>query len=179
MAQGYVLHVVSHTHWDREWYLPFQRFRMRLVDLIDHLLDLLDRDPEFRCFHLDGQTLLLEDYLEIRPENEERLRRHIREGRLLIGPWYKQNDGFLVSGEATIRSLLIGHRIARHFGGVMKVGYLPNQFGNISQMPQILRGFGIESCIFGRGFLPNGSCMEFIWQGADGSRVLANSLVFS
>lgn len=179
MAQGYVLHVVSHTHWDREWYLPFQRFRMRLVDLIDHLLDLLDRDPEFRCFHLDGQTLLLEDYLEIRPENEERLRRHIREGRLLIGPWYQQNDGFLVSGEATIRSLLIGHRIARHFGGVMKVGYLPNQFGNISQMPQILRGFGIESCIFGRGFLPNGSCMEFIWQGADGSRVLANSLVFS
>ncbi|NLC58255.1 MAG: hypothetical protein GX774_15590 [Armatimonadetes bacterium] len=178
MDQGYVLHVVSHTHWDREWYLPFQRFRMRLVDLIDHLLALLDRDPEFRFFNLDGQTIVLEDYLQIRPENEERLRRYIGEGRILVGPWYQLNDEFLVSGEATIRSLLVGHRLAQAFGGTMKVGYLPDQFGNISQMPQILRGFGIDNAIFGRGWARNGNPVDFLWQSPDGSQVLANFMAF-
>jgi len=94
--RGTTMYVISHTHWDREWYMSFERFRHRLVHLMDRLLDLLDRDPDFRCFHLDAQTIVLEDYLEIRPENRDRLARYIREGRLHIGPWYVQNDEFLV-----------------------------------------------------------------------------------
>ncbi len=113
---GYTLHVVSHTHWDREWYQPFELFRLRLVDLIDRLLDLMESDPGFRYFNLDGQGIVLEDYLKIRPENEERLRRLIQQGRITIGPWYVLNDEFLVSGEATVRSLLIGHRVVERFG---------------------------------------------------------------
>lgn len=176
---AHTMHVISHTHWDREWYLTFQQFRMRLVDLIDNLLDLLDADPDFKYFNLDGQTIVLEDYLEIRPQNESRLRKYIEEGRILVGPWYQLNDEFLVSGESTIRSLLIGHRIARDFGGIMKVGYLPDQFGNISQMPQIFREFGIDNCIFGRGLqLTDGRKMEFVWEGADGSTVLASLMAF-
>lgn len=175
----YVLHVVSHTHWDREWYLTFQQFRARLVDLIDNLLDILDRDPEFRYFNLDGQTIVLEDYLEIRPEKRAIIEKHVRDGRILIGPWYQLNDEFLVSGESTIRSLLIGHRIAREFGPVMKVGYLPDQFGNISQMPQILNGFGIDNAIFGRGLQIEGDRkMEFLWRSPDGSEVLASLMAY-
>ena len=169
------MHVVSHTHWDREWHLTFQQFRLRLVDLIDHLLDLLEADPEFRSFNLDAQTIVLEDYLQIRPHARERLERHIQAGRITIGPWYQLNDEFLVSGEATVRSLLVGRRIAQEFGACMSVGYLPDQFGNVSQMPQILNGFGIDNAILGRGRqLATGDRMEFWWEAPDGSRVVAS-----
>ncbi|MDH7601126.1 MAG: glycoside hydrolase family 38 C-terminal domain-containing protein [Armatimonadota bacterium] len=176
---GYTMHVVSHTHWDREWYLPFQRFRIRLVDLMDHLLEIFERDPEYRYFNLDGQTIILEDYLEIRPEKRVEIEKLVREGKLLIGPWYVLNDEFLVSGEATVRSLLLGHRTGSEFGPVMKVGYLPDQFGNISQMPQILQGFGIDNAIFGRGLQIVGDRkMEFWWESPDGSKVLASLMAF-
>ena len=99
------VHVVSHTHWDREWYFTREQFRLRLVDLIDHVLELLESEPRFRYFHLDGQTIVLEDYLEVRPERREDLRREIAAGRLLVGPWYVMPDMFLVSGEALVRNL--------------------------------------------------------------------------
>lgn len=173
------LHVISHTHWDREWYLTFQQFRLRLVDLIDHLLDILEADPSYRHFNLDAQTIVLDDYLAIRPHARERLTRHIREGRITIGPWYELNDEFLTSAEATVRSLLIGHRMAAEYGPTMKIGYLPDQFGNISQMPQILRGFGIDNAVMGRGYqLVGDRQMEFWWEGPDGSRVLSSLMAF-
>lgn len=81
----YMYIVVSHTHWDREWYLPHQKFRIELVKLMDGLLDTLARDADFRCFMLDGQTVLVEDYLEIRPEKEGALKTYVRDGRVLIG----------------------------------------------------------------------------------------------
>lgn len=175
----HTLHIVSHTHWDREWYLTFQQFRMRLVDLVDHLLDLLDRDPDFISFHLDSQTIVLEDYLAIKPQNRERLARYIRSGRIIIGPWYQLNDEFLTSGEATIRSLLIGTRIAHQFGACAAVGYLPDQFGNLSQMPQIFRGFGIDNAIMGRGYQRVGDRkMEFLWKSPDGSQVTASLMAY-
>lgn len=167
-------HVVSHTHWDREWYQPFETFRLRLVDLIDHLLEIFERHPDY-LFELDAQTICLEDYLEIRPERRETLRRWIRSGNLRVGPWYVQNDFFLTSGEATIRNLRIGRKIAEEFGRCGDVGYAPDQFGLIRQLPQILAGFGIDSCIFGRGF-DRRTRNEFYWESPDGSRVLASFL---
>lgn len=143
----YQMHVVPHTHWDREWYLAFEQFRIRLVEMIDHLLKVLDKEPELR-FMLDGQTVVLEDYLEIRPENKARLKKYIKEGKLLIGPWHVLPDECLVSGEALVRNLLLGHRIPQEFGRVMKVGYLPDIFGHIAQMPQILRGFEIDNLCY-------------------------------
>jgi len=164
------IHVVSHTHWDREWYLTHEQFRFRLVALIDRLLDLLDADPAYKHFHLDGQTIVLEDYLEIRPEQEPRLRRAIEQGRILIGPWYVMPDEFLVSGESLVRNLLRGHRISRQFGSPMPVGYLPDLFGHVGQMPQIWRQFGLDNTILWRGF--GGREAEYWWDAPDGSRVL-------
>ncbi len=165
------LHLISHTHWDREWYKPYQAFRLQLVRLIDGLLDLLARDPDYKYFMLDGQTIVLEDYLEIRPEREAELRSYIRAGRILIGPWHILPDEFLVSPESTIRNLLEGARLCREFGARLPVGYTPDPFGHIGQLPQILRGFGIEWAAFRRG-LSDEPC-ELWWQSPDGSRVLA------
>lgn len=180
-AEAY--HVVSHTHWDREWYLPFESFRLRLVDLIDNLLEIFERDSDY-IFHLDAQAICLEDYLEIRPFQRERLADLIQSGRLLVGPWYVQNDFHLTSGESTIRNLLIGSEIARDFGHCDKIGYAPDQFGLIGQLPQILNGFGITNTVFGRGFsfyeqddegayARISAPSEFEWVSPDGSSVLA------
>jgi mannosylglycerate hydrolase len=164
------VHLVSHTHWDREWYLPFEQFRLRLVALVDRLLDMLESQPDFLYFHLDGQTIVLEDYLEMRPTQEPRLKRLIEEGRILIGPWYDMPDEFLVSGEALVRNLALGHRLSRRFGVPMPVGYLPDLFGHVAQMPQILRNFGLDNAILWRGF--GGRRAEYWWEAPDGSRVL-------
>jgi alpha-mannosidase len=164
------LHVISHTHWDREWYLPFQLFRLKLVHLVDGMLDILEKDREFKYFMLDGQTIVLDDYLHMRPEKETVLREHIRKGRIIIGPWHILPDMFLVGPEAHIRNLQQGDRTARKFGPKMMIGYMPDSFGHIGQVPQILRGFGIEVASLWRGVLDGPA--EFWWQAPDGSRVL-------
>ena len=164
------INLVSHTHWDREWYLTFQLFRLRLVHTLDRLLALLDSDPFYRHFMLDGQTIILEDYLQIRPEETGHIKTLIQSGRLVIGPWYVLADEFLVSPEATIRNLMEGLSTCAQFGGRMTIGYIPDPFGQIGQMPQILRGFGIENACFWRG-LSDEPC-ELWWQSPDGSRVL-------
>ncbi len=167
--------VVSHTHWDREWYLTFEEYRMRLLKVMKRVLKLLEEEPDFSHFMLDGQVAALEDYLEVVPQDEIRVRRLVCEGRLAIGPWYTQPDEFLVSAEALVRNLLIGIRTALRYGRAMMVGYLPDTFGHTPQLPQILRGFGIDSFVFMRGL---GDEMEelgteFVWEAPDGSRVLA------
>jgi alpha-mannosidase len=168
------LHVIPHTHWDREWYLPFQSFRFRLVGLVDRLLDLMERDPDYRFFTLDGQTIVLDDYLEIRPEAEPRLRRLVQDGRLAIGPWYILPDEFLAGPEAMVRNLLWGERGCRRFTAerqpMERIGYLPDPFGHISQLPQIAREFGMEALCFWRGV--GDAPTEFRWASPDGSERL-------
>ena len=134
--------VVSHTHWDREWYQPFEVFRLRLCDMVAALLDILDGDPQFRHFMLDGQTVCLDDVLELHPSLRSRLQAHVSSGRISIGPWYVLQDEFLVGAESIVRNLSEGLRSARRFGRAMTIGYLPDAFGHIAQMPRILRGFG-------------------------------------
>jgi alpha-mannosidase len=168
----YTAFVVSHTHWDREWHRPFQQFRMRLVEMTDDLLDLLECDPDYKAFYWDGQTVVIDDYLEIRPENAERLRRHFASGRLYTGPWYVQPDEFLVSGESFLRNLFVGRRMCEEWGTGAAVGYAPDAFGHISQMPQILRGFGMDNAVLFRGITADQVDAEFDWQSPDGSSVL-------
>lgn len=167
------VHVISHAHWDREWYQPFQGFRRRLVGMIDELLSIMEADPEYRYFYLDGQTVVLQDYLAIRPENEGRLRALIAAGRIGVGPWYVQPDEALVSGEALVRNLLLGRRQAASFGRpAPRVGYVPDIFGHIGQLPQILVGFGIDNAFLWRGVSGEACPSELAWEGADGTRVL-------
>jgi alpha-mannosidase len=144
--------VVPHTHWDREWYLPFEQFRLRLGAVVDGVLDTLERDPSFISFTLDGQAIVLEDYLDVRPENAGRLRALLDAGRLEVGPSYVLPDEILVGGESLVRNLLLGRRVCRRFGVEPSgAGYLPDSFGHPAQVPQILAGFGIRTLLFSRG----------------------------
>lgn len=148
----YTAHYISGTHWDREWYRPFQEFRLLLVELIDDLLDLIEGNTGFDYFHFDGQTCLLEDYLAIRPENRNRLLRLISDGRILIGPWFTMPDLFSIDEESLIRNFLTGRRISREWGvEPMPVAYTCDMFGHPSQMPQIYKGFDLQHCVLGRG----------------------------
>ena len=169
--------VVPHTHWDREWYEPYQTFRLRLVHLVDTLLDLLENDPSYSRFLLDGQMAVIDDYLEVRPHNEERIRALAASGRLSMGPWYILMDEFLVSGETIVRDLQLGLLRATAFGGAMEVGYLPDMFGHIAQMPQILRLAGFEHAVVWRGVPSVIDKSGFTWEAPDGSTVRAEYLV--
>jgi alpha-mannosidase len=169
------VHLVPHTHWDREWYLPFQSFRLRLVGLIDRVLAAMEADPRW-VFTLDGQLATVDDYLEVRPEAEERIRALVRAGRLAVGPWHVLMDEFLVSGESIIRNLELGLARAEELGGALLVGYLPDQFGHVAQMPQILRRAGIEDAVVWRGVPAAIDRHAFRWVAPDGSEVRAEYL---
>jgi mannosylglycerate hydrolase len=168
--------VVPHTHWDREWYQPFEHFQLALGGVVDGVIDVLEGDPTFTSFTLDGQAIVLEDYLEVRPENEDRLRALVTAGRLELGPSYMLPDEFLVGAEPLVRNLLIGRAVCRRFGGEpTPTGYLPDSFGHPLQLPQILAGFGIRSFVFSRGM---GDELDevgvvFRWRAPEGSEVLA------
>ncbi len=176
--------LVPETHWDREWYLTFQEFRAELVIMMDKLLEILRTNPDYKSFTFDGQTIPIEDYLEVRPDKEKEIRNYVQTRRLSIGPMYILPDEFLISGESLIRNLLIGHKIAKKFGKVMKAGYIPDPFGHIAQLPQILKGFDIPSVLFWRGFgnqfEDNDLTMEFKWNApGNAASILGIHLIMS
>lgn len=172
LKNNLTVHVVSHTHWDREWRYPFQEFRMLLVDMFDNLLAVLDSNPDYKYFLLDSQTIPLEDYLAIKPEKEPDLRRHIEAGRIHIGPWYTLPDTPEISGESMVRNLLTGMLITERWKGKKWSGYSPFSFGQSSQMPQIYLGFGLDHIFFYRGNNNRITQHEFIWEAPDGSRIM-------
>ena len=168
--------IVPHTHWDREWYSSYQAFRLKLVDTLDALLSLLESDDSYAHFMLDGQMAVVDDYLEVRPEAEERLRALAAAGRISMGPWYILMDEFLASGETIIRNLQMGLRRGAAFGGTMDVGYLPDMFGHIAQMPQILNQAGLTDAVVWRGVPSAITRSGFLWEAPDGSTVRAEYL---
>jgi mannosylglycerate hydrolase len=173
---GYRFTVVPHTHWDREWYLPFEQFRMRLVRTVEEICDVLEGDPRFRTFTLDGQAIILEDVVELRPDLEARLRALLEKGRLATGPAYVLPDEFLAGPESLVRNFLAGRAVCRRFGGrPMNVGYMPDSFGHVEQLPQILAGFGLDSFVFSRGLGDEGKRLgvAFSWEAPDGTAVTA------
>ncbi|MGI5156951.1 alpha-mannosidase [Microbispora sp. CA-102843] len=162
--------VVPHTHWDREWYLPFQRFRVGLVRVLDEVLDAMAADPAYR-FTMDGQLAAIEDYLELRPARRGDVARFVAEGRLAVGPWLILADEFLCSGETLLRNLEYGMRGAAALGGAMPVGYLPDQFGHCAQMPQMLALAGLRLACLWRGVPAHVDRDAFDWTGADGTTI--------
>ncbi|MEU6427888.1 alpha-mannosidase [Microbispora sp. NPDC046973] len=162
--------VVPHTHWDREWYLPFQRFRVGLVRVLDEVVDAMAADPAYR-FTMDGQLAAIEDYLEIRPARRGDVARFVAEGRLAVGPWLILADEFLCSGETLLRNLEYGMRGAAALGGAMPVGYLPDQFGHCAQMPQMLALAGLRLACLWRGVPAHVDRDAFDWTGADGTTI--------
>ncbi|MEI7837422.1 MAG: glycoside hydrolase, partial [Planctomycetota bacterium] len=164
------VHYTLSTHWDREWREPFQGIRYALVTLMDRVIAGLEDGRLQGPFQTDGQSILIDDYLEIRPDRRAQVERLAREGKLVVGPWYSMPDEFTVSGEALIRNLLVGRQDARAIGGEpSRAGYVPDMFGHTSQLPQIFAGFGIPVGYVWRGI--NLQQRNFIWRGADGTEM--------
>ena len=182
-------YVLSHSHWDREWYLSHAKHNFNLVQFMDRLIEVLETDPEFKSFHLDGQIIVLEDYLKVRPSMENRVKKLIAEDRLKVGPFYVLQDEYLISGESNVRNALVGLKETAKYGDATMVGYFPDTFGNVGQMPQILNGFGIDCALVGRGTVPlayaseylgktDEGMSEFRWISPDGSEVFTSQFTF-
>jgi hypothetical protein len=171
------VHVVTHTHWDREWYHPVERFRQRLVALVDELLD--DPPTGSESFLLDGQAIVVEDYLAVRPERADEVRHLLAARRLEAGPWFVLADELIPSGEAIIRNLLTGRRVLARLGATAPpVLYCPDSFGHPAALPSVATGFGLPLIVLWRGFgsarWPSGD--TFSWRAPSGDAAIVYHL---
>lgn len=173
---GRHLQIIMHTHWDREWYFTKDETKVWLRNHMENVFDFLEENPQ--CIYiLDGQSVMIDDVLELQPDFESKMQRFVGNKQLRVGPWYTQTDLLLVHGESILRNLYYGIKRAQDFGDPMLVGYAPDTFGHASQMPQIYRMFKIESTVFWRGFSElKAQHSDFIWEGLDGSRIIGVNL---
>ena len=164
--------VVPHTHWDREWFFTSDQAKVYLLKDLKDVLDHLEASGQYGSFLLDGQSSLIEDYLNWRPQERNRVEKLVKEKKLILGPWYTQTDQYLASGESIINNLRIGMKQSDELGGHMNVAYVPDSFGQESSMPQIYQQLGIDDAVLYRGFsLDDTKQSEFTWQGEDGSEI--------
>ena len=170
-AKKYVMHVISGTHWDREWRHTSEQSKPRLMELIDTMIEILENKPSYKVYCLDGGAVVVEDYLSVRPKNKERLKKLIQAGRVQLVNWYTLPDTFTVAPEALVRNIKLGQDMAKEYGGAMRSGYTATSYGQTSQLPQIYQGFGITNAIFYRGTNKHFLKPLFLWEGADGSRL--------
>lgn len=173
------IHVISHSHWDREWYFTTSRSKVYLMKDLGDVLNTLENDPEFKYFMVDAQGSLLDDYIKWRPQDKERISKLVNDGRLVIGPWYTQTDQLVISGESIVRNMYYGMKRCESFGKYMNVGYVPDSFGQSGNMPQIYRQFGIEDTLFWRGVSDDMvKHTDYNWRGDDGSVVFTTQIPF-
>ncbi|REC30955.1 glycosyl hydrolase [Enterococcus pseudoavium] len=163
------VHIVNHTHWDREWYFTSMDALVLSDQLFSDALDELKKHPE-ASFVLDGQLSILDDYLLLYPERLEDIKKLVDAKQLFIGPWYTQSDAFFTTGEAVLRNAMIGIFESKKYGEYMPIGYLPDTFGFNAQIPVILKEAGLESVIMWRGLHLNQHVKSpyFKWSGLNG-----------
>ena len=177
MSKTKKCYVIPHTHWDREWRYPLWKTRSLLIEFMRKLLDILDKDEEYHCFLMDGQIAPILDYLEVAPYDAERVKKHIKAGRIAIGPWYTLPDLYPIDGECLVRNIQKGILLCRDFGGHLKVGYNTFGWGQTAQLPQIYAEFGIDQIICAKKVSEERAPQsEFIWESPDGTRVLTSRL---
>ena len=171
------MHILSNSHLDREHRHEFQETRLMMVKMLDDVIEIMEQDENYKFFTLDGQAIVLDDYLEMRPMMKERLEALINAGRIQIGPWYSLVDCYSVDPESIVRNLLVGKRVCDNYQGAMPVGYSIFSFGQMAQLPQIYAGFGIHDIVFYKGastaVFPNS---EFIWRAPDGTEAFTTRL---
>ncbi len=167
--------VVSNTHWDREFRRSFEKTRRNLLIMLDTTLDILENDPEYHSFTMDGHTIMIDDYLEMRPERREQVKKFVKEGRLIIGPYFTLAEEFSISHEAIVRNLMFGRKTVEKYGGKTgTVAYTPSSWGQTGQLPQIFADFGLTHMMFYRGISHHEAPAEYIWEAPDGTKMLAS-----
>lgn len=169
------VHAIAHTHWDFEWYFTRQEARVQFAFHMDDVFSALAHN-QLDYYLLDGQMSIIDDYLETFPEKKTLMQKYVKAHRLFVGPWYTQIDEMVTSGEAIVHNLRAGMKLGDALGGAMKVGYLPDSFGQGQDMPKIYRGMGIKNTVFWRGFPTDKKARYFYWDSNDGSQVLVANI---
>lgn len=173
------VHVVPHSHWDREWYFTTSRSKVYLMKDLKDVLDTLESNPDFKYFMIDAQGSLLDDYIKWMPQDKDRITKLVKEKKLVIGPWYTQTDQLVISGESIVRNMYYGMKRCETFGGYMNVGYVPDSFGQSGNMPQIYKEFGIDDTLFWRGVSDDMvNHTDYNWRDDDGSVVFTTQIPF-
>ncbi|MBG0635196.1 alpha-mannosidase [Enterobacter ludwigii] len=169
------IHVIAHTHWDQEWYFTRQDSMVLASYNFAEVIETLEQDPAWQCYHLDGQMAVVDDFLAINPDYRPRLEKLVREKSVFVGPWFTQTDTYNVHGESIIRNLKYGIFAARALGHAMQVGYLPDTFGHNAQMPTILQGCNIDNIVFWRGIDHDTQAKnsQFLWRAPSGATIIA------
>ena len=167
--------VVSNTHWDREFRHSFEKTRRHLLDMLDTTLDILEKDPDYPSFTMDGHGIMVDDYLEMRPERRPLVEKLVQSGRLILGPYYTLAEEFSVGHEALVRNMIFGRKTVERYGGKTgTVAYTPSSWGQTGQLPQILADFGLQYMMFYRGVSHHECDAEWIWAAPDGTRLTAS-----
>lgn len=170
------VYTYPHTHWDFEWYFSYNESTIQLIYHMDDVIKALQTGT-LESYVLDGQLSILEDYLRFAPDKENIIKELVSTGKLIIGPWYTQTDELIISGESIVRNLFYGIKASEKFGDFMKIGYLPDSFGQSKDMPKILNGCGIKNSVFWRGVSQDQTKgREFRWASEDGSEVLVYNI---
>lgn len=173
------IHVVPHSHWDREWYFTTSRSKVYLMKDLKDVINTLDENEDFKYYMVDAQGSLLDDYLKWMPQDKDKIEELVKKGKLVIGPWYTQSDQMVISGESIVRNMYYGMKRCESLGGYMNVGYVPDSFGQAGNMPQIYKQFGIDDTLFWRGVSDDMvKHTDFNWRGDDGSVVFATQIPF-
>ncbi|POT56015.1 alpha-mannosidase [Citrobacter amalonaticus] len=174
------VYVVPHCHWDAEWYFTCEDSHILLVENLDYLLDLLENDADFPSYTFDGLAVVLDDYLQVRPENAPRIEALVSKHRLFVGPWYTQCDSLLIRSESLIRNLQYGIRTAKRFGHSMNIGYLPDIFGQHAYLPALFTDAGIEYCVLQRGIYNDQihGDLNFLWRAPNQKIVATNYMYY-
>ncbi|MCC0686641.1 alpha-mannosidase [Clostridioides sp. ES-S-0056-01] len=172
------VYVVPHSHWDREWYFTIEDSNILLSENMPYLMDVLEKDMDYTSYTFDAQLSVVEELVKIYPEEKERLKKLVSDKRIFIGPWYTQTDSILVNKESIIRNLLYGTRLGNKYGHSMKVGYLPDIFGQNAYLPSIFNGFDMEYSILQRGIYIDDlrGNLNFKWVSPDNESVGANNI---
>lgn len=162
------IHVIFHTHWDREWYFTVDDSLVLMNKGFKEIIRALKNNENLTYYCLDGQTSILEEFLDLNPEYKSDVKELVTTQKILTGPWFTQPDVFNVHGESIIRNLEYGITQAKEYGHSMMIGYLPDTFGMNAQLPLIYNSVDIDKAIIRRGYDPDfHPKTEFIWQSLD------------
>ncbi len=173
-----IVHVVPHSHWDREWYFSINDSNILLDENLTYLMDVLEENKEFNSYTFDAQLSIVEDYIRYNPSELTRIMRLLEDKRIFVGPWYTQCDTLTINKESIIKNLLYGTKLGQKFGYSMQVGYLPDIFGQNSYLPSIFKGFEINHSVLQRGIYNDelNNDLNFKWYSPDNNYVMANNI---
>jgi alpha-mannosidase len=163
------IQVVGHAHMDMNWLWTYSETMQMANDNLRQTVAFMDEFPDYTM--LQSQAAVYNFVEMVDPPLLEKVKKYVKEGRLeLAGGMWTEGDMNMSSGEAITRSFLLGQRYFQsRFGKMANIGWLPDNFGHIAQMPQILKLAGCDYFYFHRTKPYIGT---FWWIAPDSSRVL-------